>query len=250
MFESLLVWIGLATATLGALALTLARRVLGFRRTSAGLLAGGLAAAIAGLALPAREENATRRESRLDDFLPRWQFRERHTIGIDAPPDKVFQAILDVRAKDIRLFELLTTLRRGGRRTAVGILNVPADRRILEVATSTSFVLLASEPPRELVVGTVIAGARSARREKTLIAGLFTNSCPPGTTLAAMNFLVTPNDRGGSRVSTETRVYANDSSLRRRFTIYWRLILPGSDIIRRMWLRAIKERAEAADTVR
>jgi hypothetical protein len=62
--------------------------------------------------------------------------------------------------------------------------------------------------------------------------------------VAAMNFLVTPDGRGGSHVSTETRVRAADRAVARNFAIYWRLIHPGSDIIRRMWLRAIKTRAE------
>ena len=59
-----------------------------------------------------------------------------------------------------------------------------------------------------------------------------------------VNFLVTSDERGGSIVSTETRVYVNDPSALRRFAVYWRVIHPGSDIIRRMWLRAIKRRAE------
>ena len=59
-----------------------------------------------------------------------------------------------------------------------------------------------------------------------------------------MNFLVTPADDGGSILTTETRVYANSPAALRRFGIYWRLIHPGSDIIRRMWLRAIALRAE------
>jgi len=59
-----------------------------------------------------------------------------------------------------------------------------------------------------------------------------------------MNFLVTPDGTGGSRVSTETRVYANDAASRRRFGAYWRLIYPGSALIRLMWLRAIARRAE------
>ena len=59
-----------------------------------------------------------------------------------------------------------------------------------------------------------------------------------------MNFLVRPDDHGGSTISTETRIYANNQSALRRFAIYWRVIHPGSDIIRRMWLRAIKRRAE------
>jgi hypothetical protein len=38
-------------------------------------------------------------------------------------------------------------------------------------------------------------------------------------------------------------VFANSSGARRRFAVYWRLIYPGSAIIRRMWLGAIERRA-------
>jgi hypothetical protein len=41
-------------------------------------------------------------------------------------------------------------------------------------------------------------------------------------------------------------VFASDASARRRFAIYWRLIYPGSALIRRMWLRAIEKRVIAA----
>ena len=58
-----------------------------------------------------------------------------------------------------------------------------------------------------------------------------------------MNFAVTPHGPNGSIVSTETRVFASSPSARRRFAAYWRVIYPGSAIIRRMWLRAIEKRA-------
>ncbi len=37
---------------------------------------------------------------------------------------------------------------------------------------------------------------------------------------------------------------ATDAQARRRFACYWRVIYPGSALIRRMWLRAVKKRAE------
>jgi hypothetical protein len=46
-------------------------------------------------------------------------------------------------------------------------------------------------------------------------------------------------------VSTETRVFATSPAARRRFAAYWRVIYPGSAIIRRSWLRAIRHRALA-----
>ena len=68
----------------------------------------------------------------------------------------------------------------------------------------------------------------------------------PGFAIAAMNFLIEDAGPGACTVTTETRVYAIDAPERRRFARYWRVIYPGSALIRRMWLRAVKRRAEAS----
>jgi hypothetical protein len=59
----------------------------------------------------------------------------------------------------------------------------------------------------------------------------------------ALNFRIEPA-AAGVVLRTETRVYATDATIRRMFTPYWRTIYPGSALIRRSWLRAIKTRAE------
>jgi len=56
-----------------------------------------------------------------------------------------------------------------------------------------------------------------------------------------MNFHVRPAGEG-SLLRTETRVFANGARARRRFAWYWRLIYPGSSLIRYAWLRAIAKR--------
>jgi hypothetical protein len=66
----------------------------------------------------------------------------------------------------------------------------------------------------------------------------------PGFAKATMNFLIEPDGSGGCILKTETRIFATDASSRRRFAAYWRVIYSGSALIRRMWLRAIKLRAE------
>ncbi|HEV7517478.1 MAG TPA: hypothetical protein VGR07_14350 [Thermoanaerobaculia bacterium] len=68
----------------------------------------------------------------------------------------------------------------------------------------------------------------------------------PGYAKAAINFRVEDDGNGWSRLVTETRVYATDASARRRFATYWRIIVPGSALIRRMWLAAVRDRAEGA----
>lgn len=204
------------------------------------LLYGGIALALIGILLPAPESRVARAESRLDEFMPRWQFNEVHSIRIDAPPARVYEAIRQVRADEIALFRTLIWIRRCGRDLPKGILNPGKHASLIDVATSTSFIYLADDAPRELAVGTIIA--RSQPRELT--PQLFHEKLPPGFTLAAMNFIVQP-DGGGSRVTTETRIFANSAAARFRFALYWRVIYPGSALIRRMWLRAVARRAES-----
>ena len=62
---------------------------------------------------------------------------------------------------------------------------------------------------------------------------------------AAMNFHIAPAGDGDSELTTETRVFAIDPQATLAFAAYWRVIYPGSALIRVMWLRAIRLRAEA-----
>jgi hypothetical protein len=208
------------------------------------IAAGGLLLFALALALPVREHTVTTPTSRLDDWMPRWQIREQHILPVAASPEKVFAAIHAVRADDIFLFRTLIAIRQCGETGPESIMNPPEQKPILDVATQTTFVLLAEEAPRELVIGTVVVAPPQARVAGRLTPELFQRKLQPGVALATMNFLVAPDDHGGSTISTETRIYANSEAALRRFAIYWRLIHPGSDIIRRMWLRAVRQRAE------
>jgi hypothetical protein len=80
----------------------------------------GVVAAVSGavmiavaLSLPIREKRVATRTTSLDDWMPLYEFDERHEIEVDAPPDVVYRAIRDIRASDITLFQTLTAIRRG-----------------------------------------------------------------------------------------------------------------------------------------
>jgi hypothetical protein len=248
MVDSFLVYLGLTLFLIGLFSLVWPMRFLAIRtrRVAAMVMGAGLLLGAAMLALPVSSKEVTTPATKLDEWMARWQVEERHTIHVAASPEKILEAIHAVKANEIFLFRTLTAIRRCGRDGPESILDAPEEKSILDVATQTSFVLLEEVPSRELVIGTVVAAPASARRGSgRLTPEVFRKTLPPGFALAAMNFLVLPDKAGGSTISTETRIYANSPSPLRRFLIYWRIIHPGSDIIRRMWLRAIKRRAES-----
>jgi hypothetical protein len=118
------------------------------------------------------------------------------------------------------------------------------DGRLLDVALRTSFLKLAEEPNREIVLGTLVAAPRGTRMKKDPTPEDFKAFHGPGLALAAINFRMEDAPSSETVLITETRVYATDASVRRRFAAYWRVIYPGSALIRVMWLRAIRARAE------
>jgi len=252
MIASVIIYLGALLAALGLVAVSLPRRLCGRRARTAGLLAAlvGLGLGLLGFGMPVREVIVWTPRERLDTLMPRYQFYERHAIAVAADPLAVDRAIRAVTADEIRLYRALTAVRRLGRRGPESLLDAPSGVPMLELATRTGFHLLADERGREIVLGAALpvsAPAQQAARAAVRGRGkrpYFIDV--DGYATAVMNFRVTADGRGGSVASTETRVFAPDAVTRRRFARYWRTIYPGSALIRRGWLAAIRRRAEAA----
>jgi hypothetical protein len=243
--ESTIVYAGLVVALAGLILCVkpVGRLRVPTRRRALALASCGAAAIAIGLTLPVGERRVSTVESRLDEFAPAWQFSEFHSRRVAAPPARVFDAIKQVRPDEILLFRTLIWIR-AGFRPAPESIRAAAERgdSLIDIATRGGFARLVDDAPRELVLGTVLLHPPGKRPEP--VPDLFQKPQPPGFALATMNFRVTPDGSGGSVVSTETRVFANSAPERRRFARYWRVIYPGSAIIRRMYLRAIGRRAD------
>ena len=102
-------------------------------------------------------------------------------------------------------------------------------------------MLLREDPDREIVFGAVVCcdarrPPRSAEEFQALEGSL---------ARAVMTFHVEDAGAGTTRLVTQTRVAATDARAERVFARYWRIIYPGSALIRWTWLRAIRSRAEA-----
>mgnify|MGYP001559626212 CR=1 FL=1 len=258
----LVVDVGIAVVLLGLLSLLRPLRFFGIatRGRAARMVLAGLVIGLAGGLLPAPEKRAAaaaKDASQLDKVIPVWQFAERHETRIHASPAAVEKAVRSVSARDIALFRLLTWLRSPRLpwlEKEESILSPPADEPILSVALRSGFQELAKEPGKELVFGSLVmapaslgalppAELRKLRAEFT--AEKFRALADPGYAKAVMNFRWMEEGDGWTRLVTETRVFATDSAVKRRFGIYWRAIYPGSSLLRRTWLAAIRHRAEA-----
>ena len=227
LFAVALVDCGLAGMIAGALSIVKPLRFLGIHTRAAGgvLFAVAVITAIAGLLIPATLEQVTGMQTDLDRAMPAFQFQERHRTHVSATPDAVYRAMRATTADDILLFRTLTWIRSPRVRQADGgtILSPPSrPEPILDVALRTTFRQISDRQPREFVVATTVGR---------------------GVT-AMMNFLVEPAADGTCDLLTETRVFADTPAGSRSFGAYWHVIYPGSSLIRFMWLRAIKTRAE------
>lgn len=222
------------------------RRLYGTRRRRALIMfATGVVVAI-GISRITPSATSSGERNGIDEFAPVFHFREHHSTVVSAPPDRVFAAIQATSADEIALFKLFTGIRRFGRPGPESILNAPGRQPILNVAVRTGFIVLADRPPHEFVLGTVVVAPERTgpNRRGTFTSDDFRALAQPGFAKATMNFRVTDLGTGSSRIDTETRVFATDGVALKRFTPYWRIIFPGSSILRATWLSAIKSRAE------
>jgi hypothetical protein len=259
MLGAIIVYLGLITMFVGGVSVLKPLKFIAIdsRWQALAVMAAGFVVVVIGASLPAKETRVATPRTQLDQFVPAWQFNEFHSVRITAPKEKVYAALKQVTAEEILFFRTLVWLRRLGRPGPESILNPPSDMPLLEVATKTTFLLLDEEPNQEIAFGTLVAaprgwrpsGERTPEAFKKLLA-----SQQPGFVLAAMNFRLEDCDTTAlpdadpcTLLTTETRIYATDASSRRDFARYWRVIYPGSSLIRRTWLRAIKKRAEAGD---
>jgi hypothetical protein len=167
----------------------------------------------------------------LSEVLPEYDVRKGHAIGLDAPPDRVWDAIHETTLGDLRVARMLFRLR-----------GLPSgrDRGLLELE---GFQRLAEDRGRELVVGAV--GKPWSPR-----GGLVRGADPrtfrePGYALMALDITF-----DGTTLATETRVLCTDPRSRVFFRSYWLVVGPFSGVVRNDWLRAIARRARAEQAAR
>jgi len=173
----------------------------------------------------------------IDEYLPLFHFSETHETEVNAPVNVVYSSVLACDLGRSAIVRFLFRLR-----------HLPKCEVSIEGLQQIGFRLLARREDREIVFGligifwTLSAEILPFRPEE------FVSFDAKGYAKAAGNLLAVPITSDRTRLITETRVQCTSSMSRVRFALYWTLIRPFSGLIRREWLRLIKQHAENAQT--
>jgi len=243
---SVLAYSGIVALLCGLVSGLAPPRWLGFSRRFQGPLTGALVGAIlfaAGWYWPPGAFDTPSPATRLDAFMPEYNFHERHEIAIQAPPDRVRAALDHVSWADIGVMETLGRIRSiamGGSAARGGLPPTPI---VDSVRDPRSGFFLLDDTSHEFVFG--LAGQPWNNAAIRLTAAEFRTWAKPGNIKVAANFLIQAAGDNRSLVATETRIAGCDAASRKKMAQYWALVYPGSGMVRRSLLEAVRRRAEA-----
>jgi hypothetical protein len=199
----------------------------------------------------------------LDELMPTYDVVERHRTLVRAEPEIVYAAIREADLAGGPLATVLMTVRLipaavigflRSPRQAVREVRARSERRSkgggkvhLADFERSGFRVLAERAPEELVIGLLgkFWTPRGGLRPD-VSADDFRTGPPHGLALAGWNFTVTRRADALAELATETRVWCAPDA-RTNFRAYWLAVRPGSGLIRREMLRAIRREAESND---
>ena len=167
----------------------------------------------------------------IDEFLPEFDFEERHSIKIDAAEEIVIAAVKEADFSESWLIRWLFRLR-----------GLPTKNLTLGEMRKLRFETL-GENNREILLGLAGRFWTPNGDLKKIDATNFREFNDAGSAKAVWNF--TLDEVGGeTKLTTETRIKCLDADSRKSFGFYWAFIRPFSGLIRMEMLKTIKYKAD------
>jgi hypothetical protein len=172
----------------------------------------------------------------IDEFLPDYQFVEKHEIDVRASAEEVYQAINSTNLADSWIIRGLLSLRGLGR---------PRLKTLtLRDMTKEGFAILGEKPNGEILLGLAGKFWSITGCLQEINAENFREFDKKGFAKAVWNFALIEKSENEIHLTTETRVQCLDKESLASFRFYWRFIKPFSGWIRREMLQLIKKEAE------
>ena len=205
--------------------------------------------------MPTRPEASTAGSTLLDSWMPACDVSARYGVSIHASPERVYATLLATDfgrpwlVRGLMGFRLLPGLLRSPAATWRRLRRGGGSRRAsLSDLAHSDFLLLEAAPPREIVLGITGRFWTLAAEIVRIPPERFREPLPVGLAQAAWSFEVTASG-AGCELATETRIRCADPATLRAFRRYWRLVAPGSGLIRHAILGQVRREA-MADSLR
>ena len=173
----------------------------------------------------------------LDGIVPTWTDRTVHGRAVAASPERVAEAMRDTTLDDAGIASLLVALRTGGRSRGHGL-------PLVQTGDFESGFVKLGESASEVCFGFIGRPWPGGAPERAPAdAAAFAGAEALDAVKVAISIRCAPADYG-TLLLTETRIVVGPLA-ERPFGLYWRLVKPGSNLVRTSILRAIARRAES-----
>jgi hypothetical protein len=242
---SYIFWIGVILALIGVISLLkpLVFLFIFNRLIATVVLSVAIALAVTALYWPVPVFNSTS-DRKIDALLPSYSFNEYHEVLVKASQEAVKEALQTTTVGDIPVIRLLIKIRGIDNKQAKDIGAITTKNQAgSEIFSTPDFNFFVADSS-ELIAVMLLNASTNTPPPPVKTLEQFRTFNKPGYIKVAINFRFIAQRDGRTLITTETRNYAMTKEDARLFGRYWRIVYPGSAIIRRVWLDALAKRAK------
>lgn len=244
-------WIGIILIVVGIISLIhpLAILLILNRIVAAFVVLGGVLISAFSLLYPVKTNYSPTNNQQIDSLLPDFSFNEFHEVRVNASLEKIKQVLQVTGVKDISAARLLMRIR-GIADEDVDLSDRASNNIVGSETISTPdfnfFVVAPDEWITVMILKSAILTYNANQPAPPEITTLkqFLSFNEPGYVKVVVNFRFISTNNNETILTTETRNNGITHKDNRVFGYYWRIIYPGSAIIRRLWLDTIKKKAQ------
>ena len=188
------------------------------------------------------EPTVDEKDPLLDVFMPKYDVSERHHVGIAAPADVTFGALMDMNLDDSLVVRAIFK----GREMLLGAEPdaKPKAYSLVAMTKGLGWVVLAEMPGHEIVMGAVTRPWEANVVFRGMPAEQFAAFNEPDYVKIVWTLRADAISPYSSIARSETRAVATDAAARRKFRWYWSRFSAGIALIREMSMRMVKKEAE------
>lgn len=241
--ESYSCWIGIVLAVIGTVSLVKPLTILWIynRKTAGIVIALGCGICLSALYWPAKIIH-TQKKQKIDSIMPYYSFSEYHEVLVNATVDDIKMVLKSMRVRDIPTVKFLMKIRGAPeeKEESGKLPQVDRNNGTFRTADFNYFVMDSTE----LITVMLVKTTANADPPEMKSVDEFMKFSELGYIKVALNFRLIPLGNESTLVTTETRNQGLSPEDRSSFGRYWRIIYPGSAIIRRVWLDTLAEKSK------